>query len=103
VTDPRDIIIGPVISDKSFHLAETRNTYMFRVHRDANKVHVRQAIEAIFSDPKNPVTVERVNILNRKGKRKLNRRSRTWGRTPDRRIAFVKLAPGSSIPIFEGA
>lgn len=96
--DPRDIILAPVISEKSYRLIEESNTYTFRVHPSANKVHIRQAIEAIFTD----VNVVNVNTVNRNGKRKRNRRSWTWGTQPDRKHAMVQLRRGDRIPIFEG-
>ncbi|MCE7884959.1 MAG: 50S ribosomal protein L23 [Actinobacteria bacterium ATB1] len=96
--DPRDIVLAPVISEKSYRLIEESNTYTFRVHPQANKVHIRQAVEAIFTN----VEVVKVNTVNRKGKRKKNRRDWSWGKQPDRKHAMVQLRPGDRIPIFEG-
>ena len=67
VTDPRDIILAPVISEKSYGLIED-NTYTFVVHPDSNKTQIKIAIEKIFS-----VKVDSVNTLNRQGKRKRTR------------------------------
>jgi len=95
--DPRDVLLAPVISEKSYRLIEESNTYTFRVHPSANKTEIRQAVEAIFG-----VSVLGVNKLNRQGKRKRNRGSWTFGRQPKRAHAMVKLSPSDSIPIFEG-
>ena len=64
VTDPRDIILAPVISEKSYGLIED-NVYTFIVHPDSNKTQIKIAIEKIFK-----VKVDSVNTLNRQGKRK---------------------------------
>jgi large subunit ribosomal protein L23 len=64
VTDPRDIILSPVISEKSYGLIED-NVYTFVVHPDSNKTQIKIAIEKIFK-----VKVDSVNTLNRQGKRK---------------------------------
>ena len=93
--DHRDVIIRPVVSEKSYGLLDN-GVYTFVVANDANKVEIRQAVEAIFS-----VKVTKVNTLNRKGKRKLNRRSRTFGKRPDLKRAVVTLAPGETIDVFE--
>lgn len=95
--DPRDVILAPVISEKSYRLIEESNTYTFRVHKDANKTEIGQAVAAIFG-----VNVVNVNKLNRPGKRKRNRGAATFGRQANRTHAMVKLAPGDTIPIFEG-
>ncbi len=93
--DPRDVILKPVVSEKSYGLLD-ENVYTFVVDPRANKVEIRQAIEAIFS-----VQVTNVNTLNRKGKRKRNRRSFTFGKRPDTKRAIVTLAEGQRIPLFE--
>ena len=94
--DPRDVIIKPVVSEKSYALLD-KGIYIFVVRPDANKIEIRQAIESIFS-----VEVVKVNTLNRKGKRKRNRRQPTFGTRPDVKRAIVTLAPGQTIPILEG-
>ena len=94
--DPRDVIIAPVVSEKSYGLID-RNAYTFNVHPDANKIEIRQAIEEIFN-----VRVEKVNTLNRQGKRKRNRRSWTYGRRADTKRAVVTLIEGDRIDLFEG-
>ena len=94
-TDPRDIILKPVVSEKSYSLLDD-NVYTFVVRPDATKVQVREAIEAIFD-----VQVVKVNTLNRKGKRKRNRRSNALGKRPDTKRAVVTLAAGNRIDLFE--
>lgn len=95
--DPRDVIIKPVVSEKSYALNE-QNVYTFEVHPDAAKPEIRSAIEEIFG-----VTVARVNTLNRKGKSVRNRRTGTLGHRPDRKRAIVTLAEGDSIDLFKEA
>jgi len=94
--DHRDVIIAPVVSEKSYALID-RNAYTFQVHRDANKIQIRQAIETIFG-----VRVDKVNTLNRQGKAKRNRKSLTAGRRPATKRAVVTLAEGDRIDLFEG-
>ncbi len=93
--DHRDVIIRPVVSEKSYGLLDN-GVYTFVVANDSNKVEIRSAVEALFS-----VKVTKVNTLNRKGKRKLNRRSRTFGKRPDLKRAVVTLAEGQTIDLFE--
>lgn len=93
--DARDVIIQPVVSEKSYALLDT-NAYTFRIHPDANKIHVRNAVEELFS-----VKVVKVTTLNRKGKRKRNRRNATYGRRPDTKRAVVTLVEGDRIDLFE--
>lgn len=93
--DPRDVILEPVVSEKSYGLLN-RNVYTFVVHPKASKPEIADAVRAIFD-----VTVTNVNTLNRKGKRKRNRQNNTWGSKPSRKRAFVTLAEGDSIELFE--
>ena len=93
--DPRDVIIEPIVSEKSYGLLE-ENVYTFRVHPDASKPEIRDAVESIFD-----VSVLNVNTLNRKGKRKRNRRDGTFGKRADQKRAIVTLAEGDSIELFE--
>jgi large subunit ribosomal protein L23 len=95
VKDPRDVIIKPVVSEKSYGLIDT-NVYTFTVHTSASKPEIRDAVESIFG-----VRVTKVNTLNRKGKRKRNRRSFTFGTRPDTKRALVTLAEGDSIELFD--
>jgi large subunit ribosomal protein L23 len=96
MSDPRSVILRPVVSEKSYALLD-QGVYTFIVAPDANKIEIRHAIEAIFG-----VNVVRVNTLNRRGKRKRNRRQQTFGKRSDTKRALVTLASGQSIPIFEG-
>ena len=92
---PRDIIIRPVVSEKSY-AAFDENIYTFVVANDANKIEIRHAIEQIFN-----VRVTNVNTLNRAGKRKRNRMSGVWSTRATNKRAIVTLAPGAeSIDIF---
>ena len=93
--EPRDIIIRPVVSEKSYGLLDT-GVYTFVVDPSASKIEIREAVESIFN-----VRVARVNTLNRKGKRKRNRRQATFGTRSDTKRAIVTLAPGGRIDLFE--
>jgi large subunit ribosomal protein L23 len=95
-SDPRDIILAPVVSEKSYGLLES-GSYTFLVHPDANKTQVKIAIEQIFD-----VKVTSVNTINRAGKRK---RTRTgYGQRKSTKRAIVTLSPDSkSIDLFQGA
>ena len=93
--DHRDVIIRPVVSEKSYGLLE-HNVYTFIVATAASKPEIRDAVEAIFD-----VSVLKVNTLNRKGKRRRNRRSGGWGRRSDQKRALVTLVEGDSIDLFE--
>ena len=92
--DARDIIVRPVVSEKSYASFD-ENVYTFIVASDANKIEIRRAIESIFN-----VRVTKVNTINRKGKRKRNRRSGNWSQRPDERRALVTLREGDRIEIF---
>ncbi len=91
--DPRDIIIEPVVSEKSYDLIERHNTYTFVVDRRANKTEIKEAIAEIFD-----VKVLSVNTMNRKGKRK--RTGWVMGKRADTKRALVKLADGDTIDLF---
>jgi large subunit ribosomal protein L23 len=93
--DPRDIILEPVISEKSYALLDA-NVYTFKVDPKASKPEIHDAVEAIFG-----VTVVKVNTLNRAGKKKRNRRSNTFGKRSDTKRAIVTLAAGDRIELFE--
>ena len=87
IPDPRDVILAPVISEKSYGLLD-ENVYTFIVRPDANKTEIKIAVEQIFG-----VKVDRVNTANRQGKRK---RTRTgFGKRKSTKRAIVTLAPGS--------
>ena len=92
--DPSQVVIRPVVSEKSYVLA-TANKYVFRVHADAHKTQIRQAVEALFE-----VDVVDVRTLSVKSKPK--RRGQIRGRTRSWKKAIVQLRPGQSIPIYQG-
>ncbi len=91
--DPRDIIIEPVVSEKSYDLIERHNTYTFIVDRRANKTEIKEAVAEIFD-----VKVLSVNTMNRKGKRK--RTGWVVGKRADVKRALVTLAEGDNIDLF---
>ncbi len=93
--DARDVIIKPVVSEKSYGLLE-ENVYTFEVAKAASKPEIRDAVESIFD-----VRVLKVNTLNRDGKRKRNRRTGTFGKRPDVKRAYVTLVEGDAIELFE--
>lgn len=94
--NPRDIILAPVISEKSYGLME-ENVYTFLVSPDSNKTQIKIAIEAIFD-----VTVDSVNTANRQGKRKRTRFG--YGQRRATKRAFVTLTADSKpIEIFGGS
>jgi large subunit ribosomal protein L23 len=93
--DPRDVIIAPVVSEKSYALMEA-DVYTFTVHPDASKPEIHDAIEAIWG-----VKVLKVNTLNRKGKVRRTRGTNRLGQRPGTKRAIVTLAPGDKIPLFE--
>jgi large subunit ribosomal protein L23 len=92
--DARQVIIEPIVSEKSYALLE-EGVYTFKVHPTASKPEIRDAVESIFG-----VSVTKVNTLNRKGKRRRNRRTGTFGKRPDTKRALVTLAEGDSIELF---
>ena len=91
--NPRDIVLSPVVSEKSYDLIETAHTYTFEVDTRATKTEIKQAVQAIFK-----VKVVAVNIMNRKGKRK--RTGWKFGQRSDVRRALVTLAADDTIDIF---
>lgn len=93
--DARDIILRPLISEKSTG-AMAENKYTFEIHVDANKTMVKKAIEEIFK-----VKVVKVNTTNVEGK--MRRYGKYTGKRPDWKKAIVTLAEGQSIKVFEGA
>ena len=92
--DASQIIIRPVVSEKTYVLA-TADKYTFRVHPDAHKTQIRQAVEQLFD-----VSVVDVRTMSVKSKPK--RRGYTSGRTRQWKKAIVQVKPGDSIPIFQG-
>jgi large subunit ribosomal protein L23 len=91
--NPRDVIIAPVVSEKSYDLIEKANTYTFVVDRRSNKSEIKNAVEEIFT-----VDVVSVNTQNRQGKWK--RTGRVLGRRGGVKRAMVTLAQGDSIDLF---
>ena len=92
---PNEILLAPVVSEKSYSLINDRK-YSFRVHKDAHKTQIRQAVEQLFE-----VHVERVNIVKVQSKPK--RRGFHRGTRPGWKKAIVQVREGESIEIFEGA
>lgn len=91
--DPRDVILAPVVSEKSYDLIENFNTYTFEVEPRSHKSEIRDAIEEIFG-----VRVLSVNTMNRKGK--VKRTGYVTGRRKNTKRALVKLAADDSIDLF---
>ena len=94
VYNPRDILLKPVVSEKSYGLLD-EGKYTFVVAPEANKTQIKQAVEEVFR-----VKVTGVNTLNRQGKRRRTRFG--WGKRSDTKRAIVTLAEGDRIDIFGG-
>jgi len=92
IADPRDILLAPVVSEKSYGLLD-ENKYTFLVRSDANKTQIKIAVEQVFG-----VRVTGVNTMNRNGKTV----RRGTGKRPDTKRAIVSVAPGDRIDIFGG-
>jgi large subunit ribosomal protein L23 len=92
---PNEVLLAPVVSEKSYSLLED-NKYSFRVHPDAHKTQIRQAVEELFD-----VKVQSVNVVKVQSKPK--RRGMIQGRKPGWKKAIVQLREGETIEIFEGA
>ena len=92
---PNQVLLAPVVSEKSYELIEQRK-YAFRVHPDAHKTQIRQAVEELFQ-----VRVQAVNVI--KVQQKPKRRGLIRGQKPGWKKAIVQLREGDSIEIFEGA
>jgi large subunit ribosomal protein L23 len=95
VRDAGEILLRPVVSEKSYRLMED-GVYVFVVAPDATRVDVRRAVEQAFG-----VRVTAVNTLHRKGKLRRNRRTNTVGKRPDTKRAVVTLVEGDRIDLFE--
>lgn len=91
-----DVVVRPIITEKTSLLKETANQYVFEVQRDANKIEIKKAIEKLFK-----VKVVSVSVVQLEGKKK--RMGRFSGKKPDWKKAYVKLSPKDKITIFEGA
>jgi large subunit ribosomal protein L23 len=94
IYNPRDILLRPVVSEKSYGLLD-EGKYTFVVAPAANKTQIKQAVEEVFR-----VKVTGVNTLNRQGKRRRTRFG--WGKRVDTKRAIVTLAEGDRIDIFGG-
>src|SRR3954451_12888063 len=92
--DPSQVLIRPVVSEKSYVLAAV-DKYTFRVHPDAHKTQIRQAVEDLFD-------VKVVDVRTMSVKSKPKRRGYTSGRTRSWKKAIVQVRPGDTIPIFQG-
>ena len=92
----REIILRPIMTEKTMRQKEEHNVVTFRVRPDANKVEIRMAVETVFN-----VKVADVRTLSFEGK--LKRMGRHQGRRPDWKKAVVQLAPGHKIELVEGA
>jgi large subunit ribosomal protein L23 len=88
------VIIRPVVSEKTYVLSSA-NRYTFRVHREAHKTQIRQAVEALFD-------VHVVDVRTMSVKSKPKRRGNTKGRTREWKKAIVQIRAGESIPIYQG-
>ena len=94
VHDHRDVLLAPVVSEKSYGLLD-ENKYTFLVAPDANKTEIKIAVESIFK-----VKVTGVNTINRQGKKRRTRSG--MGKRPDTKRAIVTVADGEHIDIFSG-
>jgi large subunit ribosomal protein L23 len=92
--DHSQVLIRPVVSEKSYVLA-TANKYTFRVHKDAHKTQIKQAVEALFD-------VHVLEVRTSAVPSKPKRRGLTTGRTREWKKAVVEVREGDSIPIFQG-
>ena len=92
--DPRDVLLAPVVSEKSYTLMD-EGKYTFLVDPRANKTEIKIAVESIFK-----VKVTGVNTINRQGKKRRTRAG--WGKRPDTKRAIVSVADGERIDIFSG-
>jgi len=93
--DPVEVLLRPIVSEKSYALMDD-GVYVFAVAPDATKIDVRHAVQEAFG-----VRVTKVNTLNRKGKRRRNRKSNTFGTRASTKRAVVTLAEGDRIDLFE--
>jgi large subunit ribosomal protein L23 len=92
---PRDVIIRPVVTERSTTLGEDHDAFTFIVAEDANKIEIRRAVEALFD-----VKVRSVNTMRYRGK--IRRVGRSMGRRASFKKAIVKLVDGERIDVYEG-
>ncbi len=90
--DPHDILLGPVVSEKSFELAD-QGKYTFKVAKTANKIEIKEAVQVVFG-----VKVLSINTLNRRGKLKRTRYG--YGRRKDEKRAIIQVESGQTIDMF---
>ena len=93
--DPRDVIIRPVVTERSTLLADDNDAFTFIVAKDANKPEIKQAVERLFD-----VKVRKVNTMRYLGK--WRRLGRNYGRRPGFKKAIVTLVEGERIDVYEG-
>ncbi|MGQ0563288.1 MAG: 50S ribosomal protein L23 [Gemmatimonadota bacterium] len=94
--DPRQIIVRPVVTERSTELADDRGAYTFIVNRDANKIEIKHAVEKLFD-----VKVDSVRTANYRGK--WRRVGTSYGQKPGYKKAIVTLVEGERIDVYEGA
>lgn len=94
--EPQNIILRPLITEKTTQQKEDNHQYVFEVHRDANKIEIKSAVEQLFK-----VRVIKVRTINVLGK--VKRLGRKYGKRPDWKKAIVTLKEGDRIEFFEGA
>lgn len=94
--DLHSVLIQPLLTEKVTAMREANNTVSFLVHPNANRVQIKQAVEALLK-----VKVERVNVLNVQGK--IKRLGRFSGKRSDWKKAFVKLKEGEKLELYESA
>lgn len=92
MSNARDIIVRPLVTEKTIRSNEADNTVVFEVAKGTNKIQIKQAVEEIFN-----VKVDSVNIVNQKPKTK--RMGRYVGKTKNLKKAYVKLKEGSKIDV----
>ena len=93
--DTRQIIIRPVVTERSTELADDRGAYTFIVNRDANKIEIKHAVERLFD-----VKVDSVRTANYRGK--WRRVGSAYGKKPAYKKAIVTLVEGERIDVYEG-
>lgn len=92
----REIILSPIVTEKSTIMREAENKYVFQVDRNANRIEIAKAVERLFT-----VKVVKVSMLRRRGK--LKRLGRFTGRKSATKRAICTLAEGEKIELFEGS
>jgi large subunit ribosomal protein L23 len=93
--DPRDVIVRPVVTERSTELADDRGAYTFIVNKDANKIEIKKAVETLFD-----VKVKDVRTANYRGK--WRRVGQAYGQKAAYKKAVVTLAEGQRIDVYEG-